>query len=232
MEISLKYWMLRSIKNSTTVTTRMRDFQDTTRYCLLLDLCYHGPKFTWCNKREDGLICKKLDRVLINDKWLGQYQNSCSVFDSSGYSDIREGRIELVAVGVRHKKPFKFANVLVTIPKFHLAIVEHWENTNPLFMSTSALYRLGKKLKELKPTLHVLGREVLGDLPRRTKEAYDQLCVKQQVTLQNLDQDMIAEENISFEKLQKLVDLEQDYLQQKAKLHWLTVGDRNNAFIG
>lgn len=31
---------------------------------------YHGPRYTWCNKREEGLISKKFDRVLINNGWL------------------------------------------------------------------------------------------------------------------------------------------------------------------
>lgn len=45
----------------------MRDFQEVASYCGLTDMGYQRPKFTWCNKREEGLICKKLDRVLINE---------------------------------------------------------------------------------------------------------------------------------------------------------------------
>lgn len=29
----------------------MRDFQDVTRHCSLVDLVYHGPRYTWCKKR-------------------------------------------------------------------------------------------------------------------------------------------------------------------------------------
>lgn len=39
----------------------MRDFQEVVRYCSLTDMSFQGPKYTWCNKRADGLICKKLD---------------------------------------------------------------------------------------------------------------------------------------------------------------------------
>lgn len=41
----------------------MRDFQDVARHCRLTDMSYQGPRFAWCNKREEGLICKKLDSV-------------------------------------------------------------------------------------------------------------------------------------------------------------------------
>lgn len=198
---------------SATVTTGMREFLDTGRYCSLLDLRCHGPKFAWCNKKEECLICKKVDRILINDKWLGHYPNSYSSFESGCCSDHARGRIELESDDVRWKKPFKFSNALATVPKFHSVIVEHWQASNPLFVSTSALFWLRKRLKELKPSLRILGKEVLGDLTRRKNDAYEELCEKQQATLQNPYKNVMAAENIAFEKWQKLVDLEEGYLQ-------------------
>jgi len=56
------------------IPTGMRDFQDLVRYCSLSDMHGHGPCFTWCNKRNEELICKKLDRVLVNDTWIADYQ--------------------------------------------------------------------------------------------------------------------------------------------------------------
>lgn len=51
-------------------TAGMRDFDNIVQYCSLSDLGYQGPKFTWCNKRDEGIICKKLDRILVNEAWL------------------------------------------------------------------------------------------------------------------------------------------------------------------
>ncbi|XP_019090146.1 PREDICTED: uncharacterized protein LOC109128388 [Camelina sativa] len=45
----------------------MRDFQDTVAHCSLIDMSYHGPLFTWSNRREEDPICKKLDRTLVNE---------------------------------------------------------------------------------------------------------------------------------------------------------------------
>lgn len=59
----------------------MSDFQNLVKYCSILDLGYHGPRFTWCNKREEGLICKKLDRSLVNEKWIDVYPQSYCVFE-------------------------------------------------------------------------------------------------------------------------------------------------------
>ena len=44
-----------------TLSQGMRDFHDTMHHCNLLDLAAHGPQYTWTNKREEGLISKKLD---------------------------------------------------------------------------------------------------------------------------------------------------------------------------
>lgn len=54
--------------NATRVPNGMRDFQEVVSQCRLTDMGYQGPLFTWCNKREEGLICKKLDKVLINEE--------------------------------------------------------------------------------------------------------------------------------------------------------------------
>lgn len=94
----------------------MRDFQNVVPYCSILDLGYHGPWFTWCNKREEGLICQKLGRVLVNDKWLDKFPNSYCVFDSRGCSDHSRRRIMLEAKVIGKRKPFKLMNVLTNLP--------------------------------------------------------------------------------------------------------------------
>lgn len=122
-------------------------------------------------------------------------------------------------------------NVLTRLPQFLDVVGKHWETTDSLFVSTWAMFRLSKKLKALKPLLRTLGKEKLGDLPRRTKEAYETLCDQQAETLQNPSQTAIEEETKAYACWQRLSDLEEIYLKQKAKLHWLAVGDRNNSYF-
>ena len=47
------------------------------------------------------------------------------------------------------RKPFKFINVMVDFPDFLPLVKSFWETTEPIFSSTSALFRLSKKLKSL-----------------------------------------------------------------------------------
>ncbi|KAF8056399.1 hypothetical protein N665_1273s0002 [Sinapis alba] len=213
------------------ISAGMRDFQEAASYCSLLDMCSHGPDFTWCNKREEGLICKRLDRVLINDVALHKLRNSYSVFEAGGCSDHLRCRIHLEPEGQKKRRSFKFTNVIATMEEFLPTVEGYWKETEKLFHSTSAMFRLEKKLKGLKPSLRTLSKEKLGQLPKKTKEAYLRLCEKQRETLQCPTPSAIKAEGEALEKWQKLADLEEEFYKQKSKLHWMEVGDRNNRFF-
>ncbi|KAH0682612.1 hypothetical protein KY290_021193 [Solanum tuberosum] len=47
------------------------EFIGVIEACGLMDLGFNGPKFTWSNQRGINFrIWKRLDRVMVNDKWL------------------------------------------------------------------------------------------------------------------------------------------------------------------
>lgn len=128
----------------------------------------------------------------------------------------------------KKRKPFKFANVLVKLPQFGLIVEEEWKTTPPMFISTSALHRFSKRLKSLKPAMRNLGKQSLSDISRWTREAHANLCEKQKQTLMLPIAVTIAEESEAYNKWQRLSEIEEDFLKQRAKLHCLTVGDGNN----
>lgn len=69
------------VENLTRLPRGMRDFQRMVLHCHLSDMRYQGPLLTWCNKREEGLVCKKLDRVLMNDVALHRFTSAYSIFE-------------------------------------------------------------------------------------------------------------------------------------------------------
>ena len=206
----------------------MRDFQRTVLHCNLSDLGYQSPVYTWCNKREEGVICKKLDRVLVNDAALQQFPTAYSVFEPGGCSDHMRCKIQLLPPIEKLRRPFKFVNVIGSLPSFLPKVREFWGTTQALFLSTSAMFRFSKKLKALKPLIRELGKEKLGNLSKRAKEAHGILCDKQQQTLSIPNESTIKEEVEAYERWIHIASLEEDYLKQKAKLHWLDKGDQNN----
>ncbi|XP_033148588.1 uncharacterized protein LOC103869784 [Brassica rapa] len=176
------------------VPSGMRDFQSVVLQCHLVDMTYQGPQYTWFNKREVGVICKKLDRVLLNEEAVLRFQNAYSVFEPGGCSDHMRCNIQLLPKSEVIKRPFKYVNSMSSISSFLPMVKDYWDSTVGLFHSTSAMYRFSKKLKNLKPLIRELAREKLGNLTKRTKDAYGLLCEKIKATLACPSETTIKEE--------------------------------------
>lgn len=217
-----------SYEDSCLVSVGMKEFDDVVRHCKFTDLGAQGPKYTWCNQRDEGLICKKLDRFLVNDIWLNKRTQSYGVFEAGGCSDHLRGRFHLRVEAVGKRRPFKFTNAVADMPEFLKVIEDYWKETQNLFQSTSAIFRFSKYLKALKPVIRSLSKEKLGKLSLRVKEAYQDLCEKQERFLNNPTQTTIREELIASERWYRISEIEEKILKQRSKMHWLQLGDRNN----
>lgn len=57
-------------------------FRDCLNEADLFDLKSECPLYIWCNKRSIGFVAKKLDRMLVNDKWLPSFPNFIVEFPS------------------------------------------------------------------------------------------------------------------------------------------------------
>ena len=80
----------------------------------------------------------------------------------------------------------------------------------------------------MKQPLRALSKDKLCELPKKTRESYMTLFAKQKVTLENPTVEAIQEENTAYTKWQRLAELEEEFLKQISKVHWLDVGDGNN----
>ncbi|XP_024009435.1 uncharacterized protein LOC112084518 [Eutrema salsugineum] len=210
-------------------TSGMRDFQEIVRYCSFSDLGGHGPLFTWCNKRDEGIVCKKLDRVLMNDAWLYKYSQAYSVFEAGGCSDHLRCRVQINVQETKRKRPFKFMNSLGKMPEFLPLVGDHWSRTDTLFHSTSALFRFSKKLKAWKPGIRELSKQKFGGLSVRVNQAYQILCEKQSETHLQPTSENIRQEAEALERWQTVATLEEEFYKQKSKLHWLEEHDQGSA---
>ena len=158
-----------SFTNGGRISSGMRDFQSLVLRCQLTDMSYQSPLFTWCNKREDDIICKKLDRVLLNKEALHRFSNAYSVFEPGGWFDHLRCKVQLLPLVEKIKIPFKYINVIGSLPYFLQMVQEYWDSTVTLFHSTSAMFRFSKKLKLLKPLIRELGRDKIGNLSKEQR---------------------------------------------------------------
>ena len=182
----------------------------------------------WSNKRQDGVIYKKLDRVLVSRQWLQQYDQSYSVFEPGGCSDHLKCRFYIKEQEKKVKRPFKFTNALTSMADYKETIEEIWAQTPQLHHSTAAMFMLSKKLKSMKPQLRHMGKKLLGDISIKTKEAYKKLCELQTATMMAPTTQSVHAEAVAYARWQRMSEIEEKYLRQKAKLHWMAAGDQNN----
>ncbi|XP_024010914.1 uncharacterized protein LOC112086234 [Eutrema salsugineum] len=191
-------------------------------------MSYHGPLFTWCNRRDAGLISKKLDRVLKNIRWDQAFPVPYSVFEAGGCSDHLQCRVRLEAEQEKGKKPFKFINAVTELAEFLPMMETFCGNTQPIYSSTSSMFRLAKKLKALKPSIRSLAKNILGNLSKKAKEAYEILCEKQSVNALNPSLQNVEEEISAYRRWDSISKLEKKFLKQRSKVHWLQIRDGNN----
>jgi hypothetical protein len=54
----------------------MKDFHRVLKDCLLSDLGFSGPKFTWSNERDDEAFTQeRLDRMVANSEWCEYFKD-------------------------------------------------------------------------------------------------------------------------------------------------------------
>lgn len=98
--------------NDPSIPSGMREFQRVASHCCLPDISSQGPLFTWSNKRKESLVCKKLDRVLVNNVWLHKCTQSYVVFGSGGCSDHLRSRTQITIEDVKKRSLFRFTKQL------------------------------------------------------------------------------------------------------------------------
>ena len=139
------------------------------------------------------------------------------VFEAGGCSDHMRCRIHLEIEKEKKRRPIKFTNAICKTPEFKTLMEDQWKDYEALFHSTSAMFRLTKRLKALKQPLRALSKEKLGDLSKRTREVYQTLCAKQKETLENPTSEAIRKDASAHMKWQRLAEIEEECLSKNQR---------------
>ncbi|KAK4707384.1 hypothetical protein R3W88_033073 [Solanum pinnatisectum] len=113
-------------------------FIGVIKACGLMDLGFNGPKFTWSNQRGVNFrICKRLDRAMVNDKWL-QVMPHTSIthlpFVGSNHCPLL---MEMNARPENYIKYFRFLNCWTDHPSFTETVKNCWSRPleeNPMWI--------------------------------------------------------------------------------------------------
>ncbi|GJZ66902.1 hypothetical protein Tco_0630142 [Tanacetum coccineum] len=131
----------------------MREFNECVEEIEVSDVARSGLQFTWNQKPHgaDGIL-KKLDRVMANLEFHFDFVGAFAVFRPYGILDHAPAVLRIPVVLSHIPRPFKFANVTASLPRFKEVVIEGWG----LHVSGFHMFCVVKKLKCLKNPLRKL----------------------------------------------------------------------------
>ncbi|KAK3193246.1 hypothetical protein Dsin_024556 [Dipteronia sinensis] len=206
----------------------MEEFNDCLQSLELDYLRFSGFLHTWCNKRSNGCISKKLDRVLVNNDWLVKFENSEAIFLPPSISDHCPSVVKLGLQGIKKNRPFKIFNFLTDRAYFLPLVDTCWREQ----VHGTMQYKLCSKLRNLKKVLKTLNNDKVGDLTIKSIEAKAALddcqCLLDQ---QPIDSNLRIREKELISCYTTTLKAEEDLLKQKSRIQSLKAGDHNSSYF-
>ncbi|KAL2237643.1 UNVERIFIED_CONTAM: hypothetical protein Sindi_0956000 [Sesamum indicum] len=200
----------------------MEDFNTCIQNTGLLPLPMQGEWYTWHNcSAGPRNLWKRLDRMLINDRWMAQfptsYYSSLTARTSDHSPMVLSGDIQQQLGGM-----FRFDNYLALSPEFIPSVQHVWQHN----IIGTPMYAVTRKLKALKPIFREQRRKK-GDLSHNVQLAKGFLEMAQVLVTSNRQDELFLQlEHCCRVVLAKAAKLEQIMLQQRSKMQWMKGGDQ------
>jgi hypothetical protein len=200
-------------------------FRNTLSLCDLQDLGYTGSKYTWTNKHPgDQLILARLDRFLATSDWITRFHkynnNHLLRFKSNHCPILLDFSPVLPLMSLKQGPKMQRFEQIWTRNEQHIARVKEAWTSNQGHLS----HRLHRTLDHL----HSWGHNLFGILPRKIKQAQEELMqLNQRHGSMDLSQQIKDKEN----ELDNLLDREEIWWKQRSRVDWLQHGDNNTKYF-
>ena len=200
----------------------MEEFNTGIQEAGLLPLPMQDEWYTWHNcSTTPRSLWKRLDRILINDRWLARFPTSsyhCLTPRTSDHSPlVLHGDTQQQNGGM-----FRFDNYLAHSPDFIPSVQNIWQHE----VVGVPMYAVSRKLKALKPVFRQQRRNK-GDLTLNVQLAKGFLEEAQNLVSSDRQNELfLFLEHCCRLVYAKAVKLEQIMLQQRAKMQWMKGGDQ------
>lgn len=201
------------------------NFRSTINDCLLFDIGFIGPRFTWNNRRRISSIKERMDWGLATQSWFDLFPSAHVYHLSSTHSDHLP--LLLTQHVIIKGKTLK-AKVLPRFDPFWLHDGDcehifrlHWKPCLPL-TATSLMNRITSTRTAMKSW----SKEKHGNLGLKISQIQADLfklrCQQDFSVSQELD---------LISQLEELLSMEDSYWKQRSRSEWLKFGDRNTSYF-
>ncbi|KAL4369287.1 hypothetical protein GQ457_05G000700 [Hibiscus cannabinus] len=209
------------------ITGAMHDFLSCQADLDVTEHPYLGSFFTWCNRREDDILSRKLDRVLVNQSWFCSFPKASVSFLGPDCSDHCPSHLVLRSLTHCPPKPFKFFGFWADHPGFLRVVEDSWG----LPVSGNPLQALFAKLKRLKGPLRQFNRENFSGISQRVLEMRLELENLQNLLMSKPTVDCVVREKELRRELSVLEKAEEKFYRQKSRSQSIKEGDQNSAYF-
>lgn len=203
---------------------KILDFISVIEGCGLIDLGFARQKYIWSNNREIMFsVWKRLDRAMVNDKWLELMPQTISTHLPTVSSDHCPLLLKMSTKPSCAIKYFKFLNFWTEQPSFLEIVKEYWDRPtigNPIWV-------FHQKMRRLSATLSSWSKAQFRDIHAKMKPYEERIknAEKELITL-NTDVARSYLHSLNAEYI-RFLKLEESILRQKSQLHWFKEGDAN-----
>ncbi|KAG5548914.1 hypothetical protein RHGRI_014320 [Rhododendron griersonianum] len=210
-------------------TSWMEEFNSCLQSTELVDLRFSGCYYTWSNKQlGDAHISTKIDRVLVNERWIKDFCWSNAHFLNPGVSDHSPAVVYLTASTPPRKRPFRFFNFLAEHPKFIETVQQVWRKV----IFGNPMYCVCEKLKHLQGDLKKLNTDEYSDLSARVASLRLQLAaIQSELGSHPNDPSKQAIERELCKQFLVFARAEESLAKQKSRVQWLKLGDQCTSFF-
>ncbi|KAF9604242.1 hypothetical protein IFM89_004948 [Coptis chinensis] len=195
----------------------------------LIDTTSLGFKFSWSNKRHgDKRMVQKIDRILVNQKWIDAATEWRSKILQRRISDHSPIVGWFTAIPKPHNIPFRFKKHWIKHESLKEVVKQSWEER----LKDAPIRKVMKKLKRLKEVLKTWSWETFGDLSKKKKrvtEDLERIMKEQEEDPFNVQ--LQERERNKEEELNGILDTEAAQWRQKARVSEAFEGDRNTAYF-
>ncbi|XP_031387323.1 uncharacterized protein LOC116200633 [Punica granatum] len=206
---------VKAVGREVVIDQSMRDFSDFMNAAELIDHTSIGCYFTWSNKRQEGFQVRKIDRVLVNEKWFQGDIASTVEFLPPGISDHCPALLKFGEKENAGPKPFKFFHFWIEHSGYMALVERVWSKTQ----EGIPMVVLYKKLRFLKMQLKDFNISKFGNVHTQVTDLQNELAQAQATLMESACEspESIKKEMYLRVKLLAALDKEEKLLKQKSR---------------
>ncbi|XP_030931176.1 uncharacterized protein LOC115957080 [Quercus lobata] len=198
-------------------------FKDCLDSCGMLDMGFHGARYTWVNKQDEGFfIQERLDRAFANCVWSNLYPEATVRHLTRIHSDHCPILLSLENTPeLQLPRPFRFQPMWMSHPLFEKLLSDNWTDQQELEANMQNFTEAVKRWN----------KEIFGNIFQRKARIEARLKGIQKALAYGPSRFLIRLDKQLSEEYWEVSQQEKEFWSVKSRYNWLIQGDRNTAFF-